>query len=691
LRTSLQNTASVVTSAHTSRIGRSTKIAPARTKNDREDVMARKSSGRNVDRRKFLTGVAVAGAASAVVPSLAAAATVQAPAAPRPPALPPTARVAAAETGIPNTVAKTNGVPGSDFMVDVIKSLDIDYITANPASSFRGLHESLINYGGNKKPEFITATHEEVGVAMAHGYFKVAGKPIATLCHGTVGLQHATMAIYNAWCDRVPVIVMGGNDTDASKRPPGVPTFHSAQDINAIVRDYTKWDDAPVSLQHFAQSFVRAYKLAMTPPYEPVMIALDAELQEETTHDRAKLTIPRYTPTAPPQGDANAVREAGRLLTTAERPVLVVDRAARTPNGIKLLVELAELLNLPVVDQRNRMNFPNTHYLNQTGRARQLIGQADLVMGLELSDFWNTVNAYIDNGEGLQEPGIKPGTKLVSIGTGDYYLKSNYQDFQRYQAVDISIAGDAEATLPALIEAVKSSLTADRKAAIAKLADPMKKAWKDARDRSLVAATYAWDAVPISTGRLCAELWAAVKDTDWSFTGGEYNVSFWPSRLWPMERYYHHLGGPGGYGLGYNLPAAVGAALANKATGRLTVNIQTDGDLLYAPGALWTAVHHKIPLLSVMHNNRAYHQEVMHVQRMSNRRDRVAALGNDFGPIGTRIENPNVDFAKLAQSMGMWATGPVTDPKDLAAALKRAVEVVKAGDPALIDVVTEPR
>ena len=166
-------------------------------------------------------------------------------------------------------------------MVDVIKTLNIDYLPSNPASSFRGLHESLINYGKNTKPEFLTCTHEECAVAMGHGYFKAAGKPLMTLCHGTVGLQHACMAVYNAWCDRVPVIIVGGNDLDASKRPPGVPTFHSAQDINALVRDFTKWDDTPVSLQHFAQSMVRAYKIAMTPPYGPVAISLDAGLQQE--------------------------------------------------------------------------------------------------------------------------------------------------------------------------------------------------------------------------------------------------------------------------------------------------------------------------------------------------------------------------------------------------------------------------
>ena len=232
-------------------------------------------SGPKVDRRKFLTGVAVAGAAGAVAPQAAnATAAAGAAAARLPSALPPTAQTRSPPRPATRRSRRNRigGVAGSDFMVDVIKTLDIKYLPANCASSFRGIHESLINYGGNKKPEFLTCMHEESAVGMAHGYFKVAGKPLLTLCHGTVGLQHAAMAIYNAWCDRVPVIVMGGNDLDAAHRPPGVPTIHSAQDINALVRDFTKWDDTPVSLQHFAQSFVRAYKIAMTPPYGPVML-----------------------------------------------------------------------------------------------------------------------------------------------------------------------------------------------------------------------------------------------------------------------------------------------------------------------------------------------------------------------------------------------------------------------------------
>ncbi|HET7911429.1 MAG TPA: thiamine pyrophosphate-binding protein, partial [Pseudolabrys sp.] len=423
-----------------------------------------------IDRRRFLAGVALAGAAGASSEGAKAATASVIEKTPRPSALRPSAAVAAAETGTPQVSMKSAGVPGSDFMVDVIKSLDIPYLPSNPAQSFRGLHESLIDYGGNKKPEFLTCTHEETSVAMAHGYFKIAGKPLLVLCHGTVGLQHAAMAIYNAWCDRVPVIAMGGTDLDASRRPPGVPTFHSAQDICALVRDFTKWDDQPVSLQHFAQSFVRAYKLAMTPPHEPVALALNAELQEMTAHDRARLSIPRYVPTAPPQGDLNAVREAARLLANAEHPVIVADKCARTANGVRLLVELAETLQAPVIDQKGRMNFPNTHHLSQNARGRALIGEADVILGLELSDYWGTVNGFIDNGEidgtGLQESHIKPSTKLISISSILLNTKSNYQDFQRLQVVDIEMAADAEATLPALIEAVRQAQPSSRKAAI---------------------------------------------------------------------------------------------------------------------------------------------------------------------------------------------------------------------------------
>ena len=657
--------------------------------------MAKKDRSPKLDRRRFLTAAAVAGASGAVSSGKAGAATAGTAEAPArlPSALPPNAHVAAAEAGAPDVPPyASEGRPGSDFMVDVIKTLNIKYLPANPASSYRAIHESLINYGKNSMPEFLTCTHEECGVGIAHGYAKITNKPLMTLCHGTVGLMHATMNVYNAFCDRMPVVILAGNDLDAAHRPPGVPTVHSAQDINAIVRDYTKWDDTPVSAQHFAHSFVRAYQIATTPPYAPVVLSLDDGLATEPVRDFGqKLYIPKFVPTAPPAGEAGAVREAARLLINAERPVIVADRAVNTQRGMNFLVQLAELLQAPMVRERGRLNFPTTHYL---GRPASVIAQADVVLGLELTDYWATVNKFVDNnaeGVGTITSTIKLGTKLISIGTLQLMTKANYQEFQRFQSVDVPIAGDVEATLPALIEAVKYALTDDRKNMIGQRGEATRKDHEKGRDATRQAAAIAWDASPISTARLCAEIYAQIKDLDWSLVPSSGDVSGWPLRLWPMDKPYHWTGTSGGYGVGWGCPASVGGALANRDEGRFSVAIQSDGDLMYAPGALWTAARHKIPLLSVMHNNRGYHQEVMHVQRLSNFRNRVANLGNDLGPVGTSIMNPDIEYHKLAQSMGWWAKGPITDPAELGPAIKEAVAVVKSGQPALVNVWTQPR
>jgi thiamine pyrophosphate-dependent acetolactate synthase large subunit-like protein len=574
-------------------------------------------------------------------------------------------------------------------MVDVIKSLNIEYVASNPGSSFRGIHESIINYGGNTMPEFLTCCHEESSVAMAHAYFKVEGKPMAVLCHGTVGLQHAAMAIYNAYCDRVPVIVLAGNSLDATMRRPGVEWAHSVQDAAAIVRDFTKWDDNPVSLPHFAESMVRAYKIAMTPPMMPVLVVLDGGLQEDPipAEVASRLRVPKLTTATPPQGDAGAVAEAARLLVNAQNPVIVADRLARTPAGIAKLVELAEALQAPVVDQHGRMNFPSRHPLNQTESAGQLIANADVILGLELTDFWGTVNAFRDSLHRSSRSRLRQGTRLISITAVDLYTKSNFQDFQRYPEVDVAMAADAEATLPALTEAVRKLTTADRRTAFQERRTRLEQAHARAKDAARAEAAHAWDASPISTGRMAAEIWAQIRNEDWSLVSESGNTSGWAFRLWDFDKHYQHLGDSGGAGVGYGAPAAVGGALANKKHGRLSVNIQGDGDFLYAPGVWWTAAHHKIPLLTVMHNNRGYHQEVMHIQRMANRHQRGVTRAH----IGTTIDNPNVDFAKIAQGMGVYAEGPIANARDLGPALQRALAVVKKGEPALVDVVTQPR
>ncbi len=375
------------------------------------------------------------------------------------------------------------------------------------------------------------------------------------------------------------------------------------------------------------------------------------------------------------------------MLVGAENPVILADRMARTPDGVVRFLELAEALQASVIDQGGRMNFPSRHPLNQSDRARATVAAADVILGLELADFYGAVHSYRDQIERVSTPIAKLSAKLISINSNDLYVKGNYQDFQRFPEVDMDIAADAEATLPSLSEAVKRLLTDDRKRAMqdrgSRLAATHQQALENARD----SAAFAWDANPISTARLSAEIWAQIENEDWSLVGATTFVSRWPQRLWKFDKHYQYIGNAGGYGIGYNAPAATGAALANRKHGRLTVNIQCDGDLMYAPGILWTAAHHKIPVLHIMHNNRAYHQEVMQVQIMADRHSRgITNCGT-----GTTITGPDISYAKLAESMGMYGEGPISDPKDLGPAIKRAIEVVKRGEPALVDVVTQPR
>ena len=445
---------------------------------------------------------------------------------------------------------------------------------------------------------------------MAHGYAKIEGKPMGVLAHGTVGLQHAAMAIYNAYCDRVPVYIIAGNSLDATMRRPGVEWAHSVQDAAAMVRDFIKWDDLPVSLQHFAESAVRAYKIAMTPPMMPVLLVADGGLQEDPIAPEAALRIPKLTLASPPQGDSGAVAEAARLLVAAESPVIVADRAARTPAGHGAPRRAGRDAAGAGRRSGRPPEFPDAPSA-QPHRSRPRAGRERRRDPRPRADgFLGHVDAYRDQLRRTSRPSTRPGAKLISITAGDLYVKGNYQDFQRYPEVDLAMAADAEATLPSLIEAVKRLITADRKRALQERGSKLALDRQKALDRARTEAAYAWDASPISTARLSAELWAQIKDEDWSLVSPVDFVSRWPLRLWTFDKPYQFIGGSGGAGVGYGAPASVGAALANKKHGRLSVNIQNDGDLMYAPGVLWTAAHHRIPLLTVMHNNRAYHQEV---------------------------------------------------------------------------------
>jgi thiamine pyrophosphate-dependent acetolactate synthase large subunit-like protein len=282
---------------------------------------------------------------------------------------------------------------------------------------------------------------------------------------------------------------------------------------------------------------------------------------------------------------------------------------------------------------------------------------------------------------------VKPTTKLATLSTMDLLTKANYQDFGRYNEVDLAIGGDAEATLPSLIEACRKLITADRRRVFDARRARYAEVARQNQARALQDAAWGWDTSPITTARMAAEIWNQIKGEDWSLVSEVVFQSFWPTRLWDFTKHYHFIGGHGAYGVGYGAPAAVGAALANRKYGRLTVNIQSDGDLNYASGVLWTAAHHRIPMLTVMHNNRSYHQERMYVADMAARAQRDITRAH----IGNDISDPNIDYATMAKAYGMFGIGPIENPADLGPALRRAIEVVKRGEPALVDVVSQPR
>ncbi len=633
------------------------------------------TAGAGIDRRGFLKTATLAGtgAIASGVSSGEAVAQETAPAR-------HTVQMASreAEQEPPPPVTTTQASCGSDFMVDVMRHVGIEYVAAIPGNTFKGLHESVINYGMTSAPslELISGMHEEMSVAIAHGYAKVAGKPMACMMHSTVGLQHGAMALYNAYADRVPVFAIVGAILDAKDRHGYVDWQHSVFDGPALVRDFTKWDDTPLSLSHFAESAVRAYKFGMTPPWGPTVLAVDQELQEGEVPAGTALTIPKLPQVAPPAGEAGAVREAARQLVAAERPLIIADRAARTPAGLQLMIELAEALQAAVVDVSGRMNFPWRHPLNQTQRRTALAAQADVVLGLELTDYWGAIGGR-----------LAPGVRRISISSIDLYMKSNYQDFERFTPVDLAIAADAEATLPLLVEEVRRQTSSQRRAFFKTRGARLAQDHQESLEQSRNAAAVGWDSQPITTARLCAELYEQIRNEDWALCNGTVFQNYWPQQLWTATQHHQYIGDAGAYGLGYLPGASVGAALAHRKHGRLAVAIGGDGDLMFSPGALWTAAHHKIPLLYLVHNNRAYHQEIMYVQSMAVRRQR----GIDRAHIGNAITEPNVDFAKLAASLGIYSEGPITAPGDLGQALKRAVAVVKQGQPALVDVICQGR
>ncbi len=631
----------------------------------------------SVGRRGFLKNVAGAAALATTSPAGKAQTPGAGGPAPAGSAPAPTETQLARDAGNVRPPAAVRAItrPGSDLMVQTLRDLGVEYVAANPGSSFEGLQESFINYGNppNQMPEFITALHEESAVTMAHGYGKAEGKPMLALLHGTIGIQHAAMSIYQAYYDRTPVLMIAGNDPDFI-------AAHTAHDMAGIVRSYTKWDAEPKTLDEALVAIQRAYNEAITPPMAPTLVVLSSDLQKENAPN-AKVTA--YKPPQFPTIDASRAKEVAKALVDAQNPRIAVGRL-RTPEGVKRAVELAELVGActSTTATNGPMSFPQRHPLCGPGADTNY----DYSLGLEANGAQVSIL-----GPGIAQ--IVPSRDTAKIGFGGITagVGRGGRGGRGGANPGVHLDADAEASLPLIIEQVKLQLTSDKKTRIQERAAKHARANHEAHVTALTQAVEAkkagWNGSPISTARIYAELWPLIMNEDWclsspsNFSGG-HNV-----QLWEHNKPYSYLGGQGAGGMGYGAPASVGAALAAKARNRLVVNIQTDGDLNYAPGVLWTAAHHKLPMLTVMHNNRAWHQEYMFIEYMAGVRGR----GGERAHIGSTLREPNLDYAKMAAGYGMAAEGPISDPAKLSAALKRGVASAKRGEPYLIDVITQPR
>ncbi len=589
---------------------------------------------------------------------------------------------------------RTGGPPseaafGSDVIVEMLRALDIPYVALNPGASFRGLHDSLVNFKRGQGPEMLLCCHEETAVAIAHGYAKATGRPMAAIVHNVVGLQHASMAIFNAWCDRTPMLVLGGTGPmNASNRRPWIDWVHTALVQGTQVRDYVKWDDQPASVDAFPDSLVRAYRTATTEPQGPVYVCFDADLQEDRV--TAPITLPdvgRYGAPRPPGGDPQALDQAAALLAGARWPVIISDDMSAHPPALPALLALSELLAAPMLEGGNRFGVPSTHPNDLTYAQQQTLQDADVVLALNCFDLQVSLGAVASRTRDAATA-VSADATIIHISMRDFSPKSWVVDESRIQPVDLPIAADTGVALPQLLALCRERMAADGAGAdrVAARRQRIQSAREQIARQTEEWRRKGWDDQPISSARLYSELWDLVKGQPYSLVNGAFNGT--GRRIWDVTEPAQWLGGDRGGGLGYGPGASVGAALAFRGTGRLCIDVQGDGDLLFTPSALWTAAHHRIPLLMVVYNNRSYYQDYGHQMHMAVTRERPVENVGD----GIDIRDPDMDFAALARSYSVMGFGPVTDPAQLRSTLERAIRVVRdEGRPALVDVIMQPR
>ncbi len=573
---------------------------------------------------------------------------------------------------------------GSDVIVDLVHHYKMPYAALNPGASYRGLHDSIVNYGQNY-PNMMLCQHEETAVQIAHGYAKASGKPMIAILHNLVGLLHANMAVYYAYIDRVPIFIMGATGPmDETKRRPRIDWTHTANVQGQAVRDYTKWDYQPTVVDGVPESFARAYGVMMTEPRGPIYMCYDAWLQEAPLNHEVAMpptgAMPVPTRLA---GDPAGIEKAAEMLVKAQRPVIMAEFAGRDPEAFHALVELAETLGAPVFDINSRLNFPGCHPLNLS-MVKDVFRDADLILCLDVRDWEKPTTELISTTRELSSL-VPANARWIDIGFGDLELSSWAMDYQRLLHADLRVMADTTLAIPALTKEVRKHVESNPKLAksISERFEKTAGLHRAARAKWAEQARKDWDSSPLTSARLASEVWEVIRHEDWVLTAG--TLEDWTRKLWDFDKPYRHPGKS--LGTATQIGISLGVALAHRDAGRLVVDIQPDGDLMFDAGALWVAAKHKIPMLIVMYNNRAYYNDWEHQIRMAKQRE--TAL--DRAHIGMDLDGPAPDFAGLARSMGWYAEGPIERGEDVGPALKRAIERVKAGQPALLDTITQKR
>jgi len=551
---------------------------------------------------------------------------------------------------------------GSDVIANALRSLDIPYIALTPGASYRGLHDSIVNYLGNTKPQMLLCLHEEAAVAIAHGYAKVTGKALVTAVHSNVGLMHATMAMFNAWCDRMPVVVLGATGpVDAVKRRPWIDWIHTARDQGALVREYTKWDDQPTSPGAAREAILRGAWIANTVPRGPVYINFDAELQEAKISEQLPpIDVARYMPPIATAAPAELVRQAAAILKGAKQILMLAGRTSRDPEVWYARIALAEALNARVVsDLKIGASFPTDHPL-YAGSPRAITPES--IEGLNNVDVVLSLD-WVDLAGALRYFGPAPSVKVVQISL-DHRIHNGWSmDYQGLPPVDFLLSADPDLVLPELVREIGTS------AKPRVVPSPRK--------------TPENEATGLTNEHIARTLRKVLGDRAVTYT--HLPIS-WDDSWLVFRHPLDYVGSDGGGGVGGGPGISVGAALALKGSGRLPVAICGDGDFLMGVTAVWTAAHYKIPLLFVLANNRSFYNDELHQERMARARNRP--IENKW--IGQRMSEPEVDLAAMGRAQGAVGFGPVTKSGDLAGVLEKAVAAVDAGRVAVVDVRVEP-